>query len=265
VEEALLILRGLAGVAMDPGTGGVGALSPPRRHLRGMTDIFLARARRQQDVDDGSADELYADAMEMLNIPGDSWNLAWLEAELSELWRRRGDHEQAMRFCERGLERARQRGTDCEVVGILHHVHAQVAWDQGDLTAAFDAYGRALLNIYALQASPHPPDEYTRTMYELLGSLVVGRLRALVESGRSADAIRGFSMLHKVWHASPGAVVEPDEAPERLLAIGSADLAPFLFPRGPTTEELKGEPRERYARLARLHADAILGPTPPRP
>jgi len=214
-----------------------------RSHLRAITDLFLAEARRYRRVDDEKADQYYQEAYNLFVQADDRWNMSWTLFHLADLHMERGQSDKALELCQRSLSLARAPDIqDYEVIANDYRVRADVSWQQSDLCSAFQNYARAIFYSYAFQGLPPPPDFYTWAFYREMMDRTLARLRSLWESCQKAEAINACTYLHDFWTPYWELVGRPSVVPtiETLLAESRLeDLRAYLFPSEPREEELE--------------------------
>jgi len=150
------------------------------RHVRALTDIFLAQSYRYIQPDDTRAEHFYREALEIFTKCPETcqWNLAWVDYELADTYLRRRDIGSSREFCRRSLELAipaddgglmdvlkRRAELDYEIIANCHRVKGDAAWQEGDRRAAVENYKRACFYAYLFQYWPKPADMYTVAFY----------------------------------------------------------------------------------------------------
>lgn len=127
VEETLLMIRKLG--AMQGGD-----LDPHRRHMRAITNMFLAESYRYRSLNDQRADEHYHESLSMFRQePDDSWNVPWVRWHLADLALERGQYQEARDQASEGraiAKRATEKkcGWDNEIISNLYRVDADTYW-----------------------------------------------------------------------------------------------------------------------------------------
>ncbi|MDB5065450.1 MAG: hypothetical protein JWM18_1884, partial [Chloroflexi bacterium] len=252
VAAALRRLRVACGISGPPST----LKEEDQRHCRALTDIFCARACRYRDAVsaqeraefDAEADNLYRQAATLLSTDGDQWGLAWVHLELAEFWHQ-GRQEQ------KGLENwnlaaalnIKWQFQDEELIASLQRVSGDLYCARQEWSAAFAAYGRAVLHAYLFQNRPHPPDWYTLQFYRDTTEWTLERLAEFAEQGLMTQAVEYALAVRRALPAIAVARVVPTpQAIEGLLTTRKFDaLRMFLFPTAPTVDEL-GDARSSF-------------------
>src|SRR5215217_33768 len=222
------------------------------RHLRAITNIFLAHACRHRQVDDDEVDRYYDEALGLFEqAKADDWNRPWVLCELGDLYMERGRsddamHDKALEKCRQSLELARhnirESDQDREVIARNHRVRADVFWQRGDLDRAFDSYAYAALYAYAFHATRRQPDHYNIAFYREMVERTLVRLRTLWQKGERSKVLQACTRLHDFWNPYWNRVSEPtvDSDIESLWADNQLeDLATWLFPSEPQKEDLE--------------------------
>jgi hypothetical protein len=254
VEATLREIRSLAHL-----DGETTDLAPEQKHLRAITDIFLAEAYRFGWQDAGQAERWYLDAKDLL---GDSdWSKPWVLYHLGDLYRemaerelKTGDVEQwgkklklAAETCVAALELASGgipiMERDNEVIANIYRVLAEIAVMQDELERASTYYNFAALHAYAFQAIPSPPDPYTIEFYRQMIGRIGDELKRLHKS-KPAQAVALGQALLDFWatyrrSTSVAGPVTADPDIHRLLAQGSIDeLINMVFPPPATQADM---------------------------
>jgi hypothetical protein len=251
VEAALLDIRDLGGSSSP-----AGQLDETQQRLHALTAIFLAHAHWRQDVGDPQIDHWYREAYRRFVRMGEyDWCMPWVRFERADLERERGNPAAAARHCAAGLRLA--SADDHEVTANLRRLRADLALAERDVDQAAEGYALAVLEAYAFQYRPHPPDVYTSTFYEVVTSGILDQLRAVAEAGRPEEVVIMAERLHGQWpQMRSGAVEDWPHPVERLVEQGDWDaLHPCLFPRGPSERELDGAAARTYAGTVSRHVD----------
>lgn len=275
VEQALIELRALG--ELGETEGDPSQLDAERLHVRGITDIFLAEARRYRDAHDPLALNYYAEAQAIFKTGAqtsddDAWNLPWVLWHQADLHLERGENDLALEKAARARRRAawgdEQAGRsdgriiqgveqvcalDNEIIANCYRVEADARWQQGDVPRAFSAYARAVLHAYIFLGCPVPPNFYTVAFYQEMTTRTLQRLEKLLAAGRPEEAARAAAQLHAFWQPfwqATGGVLETED-PAALLGASQMDrLAQLLFPPLPTEEEMRqGEHSEHIDRV----------------
>lgn len=246
VERLLEEVRSGAGL-----NGPDDTLDADSRHVRGLTSIFLAEARRfgkPQDLPGARA--FYLDALDQFEETGDDWNIAWVLYHLADMLTEAGQGDEAARLCERAL-RLRETEKDPEVQANLQRVLGDVARQRGDSSEAAVRYHEAVRQAYRFQVDPQLPDAYTIRFYTQMAELVAQRLIAL-RHDHEAEALSISRRLHDAWHRG-----EPDAEAASVLAQDEAtSLAGWMFLPGAPAGLLEAgdlQAKARYADSVKAH------------
>lgn len=99
VDQTLLELRRLVGI-----DGDLALLSNvDARHVRAMTNVFLAEAARFGRKDFALAESYYRESLQLLRDSVDTWNVAWLLYHLSDMFASCGRDAELRPLCEEAL------------------------------------------------------------------------------------------------------------------------------------------------------------------
>ena len=75
IEEAMLEMRERGGL-----DGNISQLDDTQRHVRAMTDLFLAESYRFREANDSRVDKYYNEALQIFResqTEDDDWNIPW--------------------------------------------------------------------------------------------------------------------------------------------------------------------------------------------
>ncbi|MDB5802514.1 MAG: hypothetical protein JWL63_3453 [Rhodocyclales bacterium] len=239
IENILGQLRRRANLADEA------AMSPhaDARHLRGMTSILLAEARRFGARDYAGAEDSYRDALRQFIANHDDWDTAWVYYHLADTLTEAGRHADAAALCHDGLELGISE-EDPEVQANLWRVMGDIAIDAQRHDDAAHAWQQCVEHAYRFQIEPVAPDPYTIRFYAQIVDLLCGRLVSLY-AREPAAALSLASALRSGWQCNRDSV----EIPELEAALSSAyryPLAPLLFPAVLPAEQL-GQSGDAYA------------------
>jgi tetratricopeptide (TPR) repeat protein len=253
VTEALLEVRRLA--SLD---GDVSALpNADARHVRGLTDIFLAEARRFGSDDCAGAEAFYREALSLFREDHDDWNVPWVMFHLADMLCTFKRHEDARPLCLDALPLGTAE-SDPEVISLLHRVLGDIDAAAGDIAAAMEHYELAVENAYRFQVEPQAPDDYTVQFYADVAKLVASRLLRS-DPARAAEVRTIVRSLRKAW-AECGAELTSLANDDALLdAQSAAELATRVFPPALPLERLKAD-GAAYAGIVRKHLAALHQP-----
>ncbi len=244
VEEALLEVRKRGGLDSE-----ISQLDRERRHVRAITDTFLAESRRYREVNDPKADEYYEEALNLFRearTPDEDWNVPWALFHLGDLYLERAQGEKALQMCQESLKLAKVATIkrckwDNEVIANNYRVQADVFWLQGHLYRAFRNYARSVFYAYVFQGCPHHPDFYTLDFYREMVNRTLERLQALWRTGKKEEALQSCEYLRDFWNFYWNLIGQAPDTPgiETLLAENRReDLAASLFPPPPAEEDI---------------------------
>jgi NB-ARC domain/MalT-like TPR region len=269
VQDALLGLRPLAGL-----NGQVTELDDDRRHLRAITDVFLAHALRYQHAED-EANRYYEEALDLFKQGGadDAWNIPWVLCEQGDLYMKQGRNddamlEKALRKCEESLQRAREEGEgeDREIIALSHRVRADVFWQRNELNKAFGNYAFATFYAYAFHGY-EGPDHYTVAFHREMVERTLVRLLTLWHDEDQMDKTLEFSAcLHDFW-VTAGAPTRAQSRHRNVKRLWEKncleDLAAYLFPSEPPkdlkeSDEYVRQINEVYEKMdGRIEANGV--------
>jgi NB-ARC domain len=241
VAAALAELRKVLGV-----DGDLAKLKGELRHLRAMTDLFLADAHRYRDVEDRETDRLYSEAYELLkSSDDDAWILGWILQHQAETCAARGDADDARDKSMQSRERALVEG-DHELLACNHELLANLLWDQNDFEGALRERTKSLFEVYRFQGFPKTPDFYTLAFWDDALEEALDWLAQVRKRSGAAAAVTACVGLHDMWapelwaawaapsgQAAPADLAEPptDGPRDRLHAVLFPDLRADADPR----------------------------------
>ncbi len=235
--------------------GDADALDEGRRHVRALTDLFLAHAHRYQDVEDTEADRLYDEAFRLLEgSSADAWSLGWILYEQAEIDVERGHADEGLGKVAKSLPRALAE-RDYELIANGHALRSDVLWGRGDLDGSLRERTISLFNAYRFQRMPLPPDFYTRAYWT---EAVESALEWLADVGSlrgPAEAMKAAVSLHDAWApelwaawAGAGGAAAPADLVQLLAEGPSVQLGEALLPEPPPD----GVEEARLVQLAAL-------------
>lgn len=253
VEHLLAEIRSGAGLEADLQT-----LGEDSRHVRGLTSIFLAEARRfGKQADTATARTFYEDALAAFEANEDEWNTGWVLYHLADMLAAEGRSDEAGLRAREAL-RLGQTDKDPELQANLHRVLGDAARQEGAPADAARHYHEAVRQAYRFQVDPALPDAYTVQFYSQTAEAVAQRLLAMQKEKRG-DALAITQRLHHAWHPADG-----DGEADTVLSAGEARaLARWMFePSAPEDLLSDADPaaRKRYADVVKEHLKAILSP-----
>ncbi len=220
-------------MALDGEPAGIEEAS--KRHLRGLTSLFLAEAERFGRTDPAAAQAWYRDALALFQRNGDDWDSAWTLYHLADCLAENGRHAEADALCAQAIVLAQQE-EDPEVQALIACVQADAALARFDDADAARHLHEAVCDAYRFQVDPQNPDPYTIRFYPLVADRVAARLLRLhAQDARRATTIA--STLHAVWH--PGEI-SPDFA-ARFASDGFDAFAMHIFAPALTADALADE------------------------
>jgi tetratricopeptide (TPR) repeat protein len=231
VEAALVGAKESCGIDGDAAK----LRGPDARHTRGLVNNFIAHSCRYRTcADDDARGRQYKRAIGYYNeskelFAKENWELAWTLFETAEL---HSDAEQidAARETWRQAVALALDENDQELNTNLHRLRADIRWQGGSKSDAFDSHGRALLHAYLFQCKTpsHRPDAYTLAFYLEQVERAHERLRTLNEA-ELADAVARLRAPFMADPADNEAASVPDDYHE---------LAGTILPAAPRPEEL---------------------------
>jgi hypothetical protein len=213
---------------------------PDALHLRGLTSILLAEARRFGARDYADAERLYRDALKQFIDNRDDWDIAWTCYHLADMLVEARRYAEAEPFCRIALPLG-EREKDPEVQANLWRVLGDIGLANGNVERAGQAFGFAVQEAYRFQVDPEEPDPYTICFYAKIAERVSDRLINLHQRCPDA-ALSLMTELHAGWCAAG------DNARADFAAAlgGPVQLAAALFPPSLPASQLKAEGK-RYA------------------
>ncbi len=228
--------------------------NPHARHVRALTDIFLAEAERFGHADIAAADVLYREALTLFREAKDSWNIAWSLYHLADMLSTSGRYEEARPPALEARE-VGYTGGDYEVAALAYRVLGDIALAGHNASEALRNYQLAVENAYRFQVQPENPDPYTIQFYADLAERVAGRLITnYLTLPEQVQQIAGA--LRQKW-LDCGAELAPVSG-EGLQFAGTAaqTMARQLFPPSLSLERLKAD-EHAYAARVKDHLAAI--------
>jgi hypothetical protein len=240
VEESLRGAAALGGWDRD-----LAELSTDQRHVRAMSDLFLAESYRYRSLEDPRAEKCLREALELVRHESrDAWIAPWALYFMADLEAARGQAGPALEHCRETLAAAAApgievEGRDHEIIANAHRVWADVLARRGEMEGATHRYQCAVLHALAYQAWPHPPDTYTSKFYREVCQRMLDWIEALWARSPE-DARRAIASCREFWSDcwEPAAGTRPEDV-EELLVRGRHDaLRSSLFPPEPRREDL---------------------------
>jgi len=246
VAETIRAVRSLS--ALDGETAQL--QHPSARHVRALTDVFLAEADRFGQGDIKAAEVNYREALALFRLDNDQWNIAWILYHLADMLGEDGDYAAALPLCEESLTLGRF-GCDNEVVALNHRLLGDAALAGGDGSEALRNYWDAVVHAYRFQVEPRDPDDYTIQFYADMTSTVATHLRTRsVNEPELAQKIA--SGLRRSWINCGVQLAMPTDEEALLAGIEVQTLAMQLLPAPLQTERRKIE-GAAYAKTVREH------------
>lgn len=229
VAATLREIRSLAGLDRAQPA----ALAPDMRHVRGLTDIFLAEAARFGEQKPEVAEQHYREALALFRSAADDWNCAWLGYHLADLLCDLRRFDEARALCVEALPLGR-READGEVVANLHRVLGDIGRSEGEWPAAVRDYHQAVLEACRFQIEPEPPDAYTVRFYAGMVETVARHLLPLQSSEAGRASLRS---LHRTWsRCTCEAAASPTEALLTEAATAEQLAANMFLPALPVAQ-----------------------------
>jgi hypothetical protein len=114
------------------------------------------------------------------------------------------DTDRSMRvITQTGLADAAVKLDDQSLRAYLARMYGDIRWKSGDIDAAFDAYGRALLLTYVYQVDQEweeqPPNEYSYALYNEMRTRFLRRLGEAREKGHESEADAAIQRIKKLF------------------------------------------------------------------
>src|SRR6185369_6436244 len=161
------------------------------RHVRALTDIFLAEAARFGERDIKAAEALYREALGLFRQDDDKWNIAWILFHLADTLGEAGDYGAIGPLCAESLALGLDGG-DHEIVALDHRLLGDAAFARDDASGAIEHYALAIEYAYRFQVEPQDPDDYTLQFYaDLAAQVAEGLVAGAADRPELAQAIAG--------------------------------------------------------------------------
>jgi hypothetical protein len=223
------------------------------RHLRGMTSIFLAEARRFGARDTVGAEAFYRDALRQFIANHDDWDTAWVYYHLADMLTEAGRYADASERCRSGLTLGIAE-EDPEVQANIWRVQGDIALAMQQYDECAQAWKQCIEHAYRFQVEPIAPDPYTIRFYAQMADLLCSRLAALYLNA-PAPALSLALALQRTWQCKMDNArsVELEAAMRAGELLG---LAAQLFP-APLAAERLGQCGEAYAAEVRTRLAAL--------
>ena len=258
VETALSALRRLCRLENPPAT-----LDPGRRHLKGITDIFLSQALFYQNPEHPQAEIHLQEALKIFEEDGDEWNHSWTLFHLAELYRNRRRYAESLELCRRALVwmlKAPEAERDYEMLAGIHRIAADIDWENKEIEKSFRNYVRAVAAAYLYHGLPSPADLYTRNFQREMMERTTGRLQAFLETGKNDELRQAAQIISKFFLPyrkliGQTADFDPQAVEEFLRNKPREEWAEFLFPPLPGDEELNRRETQYVDRVRRSARD----------
>ncbi len=251
--EVVTTLRTLCSLAkLDGDLAQLG--NPNARHVRALTDVFLAEAERFGGGDLAIAEFCYREALALFREAKDDWNIAWMLYHLSDMLSTLGRRDEVRTLCAEALTFG-HAGGDYEVIALIHRVLGDCALADQRIDEALHNYRLALEHAYRFQVQPENPDPYTIQFYSDMAQRVAERLL----SAHATFPDHAQHIAHTLRQAWLDCGVELAAVPNEsaLLAGTTVELlARRLFPPTLSLEKLKVD-ELTYANSVRGHLMAV--------
>lgn len=224
VAATILALRSLSALDGDAAE----LQNASARHVRALTDVFLAEAARFGERDIKAAEAYYREALGLFRQDDEQWNIAWILFHLADTLGEAGDYAAIPALCAESLALGLDGG-DHEVVALDRRLLGDAAFAQGDASAAIEHYALAIEHAYRFQVEPRDPDDYTLQFYADLAARVADGLLAGTE-GRPDMAQAVASGLRRRWIDAGVPLTAPADEGALLAGIEGPALVCQLFP-----------------------------------
>ena len=224
------------------------------RHVRALTDIFLAEAERFGRGNIEGAEAYYREALALFRDAKDNWNVAWALYHLADMLSTCGRHDDASPL---GLEAIEVGGAggDHEVVALAYRLLGDIALAKKSASDALRNYQLAVERAYRFQVQPEDPDPYTVQFYADLSELVAARL-LMHYATLPKQAQQIAEGLRQAW-LDCGAELGPlSSGALKLTGLTAPELAKQLFPPSLPLDRLKAD-EDAYSTRVKEHLAAI--------
>ena len=228
--------------------------NPNARHVRALTDIFLAEAERFGGGDLAIAETCYREALALFRESKDDWNIAWMLYHLADMLSTLGRRDEVRTLCAEALTFG-HAGGDYEVIALIHRVLADCALADQRIDEALRDYQLAVEHAYRFQVQPEDPDSYTIRFYSDMAQRVAGRLL----NAHATLPDQAQQIAHALRQAWIDCGVELAAAPNESALLAGAtveQLARQLFPPTLPLERLKAD-GATYANSVSGHLAAV--------
>jgi len=233
------------------------------RHVRALTDVFLAEAARFGARDSKAAEAYYREALGLFRQDDEPWNIPWILFHLADTLGEAGDYEAIGPLCAESLALGLDGG-DHEVVALDHRLLGDAAFARGDVSGAIVHYGLAIEHAYRFQVEPRDPDDYTLQFYADLATRVAETLLAGVD-GRPGVAQAIACGLRRVWLEAGVPLAPPADEGALLTGVDAPTLVRQLAPAALDTAWRKtngavyaGKVREHLVQLAGVTEKSLI-------
>jgi tetratricopeptide (TPR) repeat protein len=279
VQESLLALRKLGGFDGDLSDF---AEDSQLRHLRVLTDIYLAEARRYQDLQGPDAEAYLDEALSILEEDAaiaeadgdesdDSWIIPWVYWQKADLFLSRGDLDQALQFTEQVKELSLDLEEDIlkldlEIIGNAFRVEGDVSWEREDYAKAFQLYAKAMFCAWGFHcAGGATLDFYTVAYHHEMMERIESRLKELLWGSGLEGSSQMCTYLRNFW--DPYVPMQPIEDVLALLQSQEWNaMAGYIFPPAPTADEVEAGADSDYCQRVFTvfpeMAKAVFAPRP---
>ena len=228
--------------------------NPHARHVRALTDVFLAEAERFGQGNIAAAEVLYREALALFRDAKDNWNIAWACYHLADMLSTCGRHDAARPLVLEAIDVGNADG-DHEVVALAYRLLGDIALAANDASDALSNYRLAVERAYRFQVQPEDPDPYTIQFYADLPERVAERLLARFAT-MPEQAQHIAEGLRQAW-LDCGVQLEPlTNGGLQLRGNTAQHLARQLFPPSLPLDRLRAE-EDAYAARVKRHLAAI--------
>ncbi|MET4640008.1 hypothetical protein [Mycetocola sp. 2940] len=240
VEDALLEIRELCGLAMEPDPG----TTELECHVAAVLEAFLAHTYRfATPADRVEARKCYARAERWFDLGRREWDVPWVIFERGDLALEDGDLALALSEATSAVNSLYavldKNSPDEELIANIHRLRADCAWLSDDISDAAREYSLAVVHSYLFHRIGGPPDDYTMQFYFEVRGRAIEKMLQLWRGGRITEALRFGHTLHEPFALARAVPSRSDAELKAICEKGFvSELAMALFPRGPEIIEL---------------------------
>ncbi len=227
------------------------------RHVRALTDIFLAEAKRfcSENKNISEAEKYYTEALTIFIEEKEDWNIAWCLYHLGDMLWSSGSFVKAQQRAKEALGYASD-SQDFEVLALIYRLLGDIELGGSNIKEVIDHYHMAIESAYRFQVMPVEPDFYTVSFYTKLAHQILQSLKTYYEL-QPQQAEKIALALRKIWMDCDVKLVPTISLNKILLReLSISELMKQIFPSDLPPEHLRNEMKS-YQSLVKEHLEKL--------